>query len=126
MSGGACSAARGAFARAGGFTAAARGALLSFRSRFRTDDLVEVTLLACRRFVFINESEIALVELLKELLPRDWLKRILAGVARKVESQNAYILGRSRAFHMGRFCASLFRPVADCVVLSRYLGKIRH
>src|SRR3954452_9268218 len=108
------------------------GAVLASLRGLAADQLVEIALLAAGGFLLVQQREIGLVELLEELLPRDFLERVMLRVRRIGEldadapgpAAFAVLLAVppvvSRA-HGRRAPAALLGPFADLVVVGRDL-----
>jgi hypothetical protein len=74
--------------------------------------------LASCRFFLVDESQVALIELLKKLIPGDWLETFLSAVAGEIDSEDSNILSGTGPLYVGWGSSALFGPPADFIVVS--------
>src|SRR5690606_10058839 len=86
-------------------------------------ELVEGAEVAVGRSLLIEERELALVELLEELVPLDGLEIlvVLVVVPGERDPQQPDVLALPRSFHVRGLAAALLDPLPDLVVVRRVL-----
>src|SRR6266404_2225436 len=91
------------------------GALFSSRlvRLVAVDQFGKPTGVVVPRFLLVQERNVLLFELVEELLPRYLLKRLFAGIAREVDSQNSRIVAYSCALHRRGLAAAILSPFPD-------------
>jgi len=85
-------------------------------------ELVEVTLLATGSVVLHQQRKVALVELLKPIVPRYFFQRVFAAVPGKIETNHANIVSAAGTAYTGRSGVAFFRPAANLVVVGQWSG----
>jgi hypothetical protein len=85
-----------------------------------TDQLVEIAPLSASRFVLDEESEVALIELLKPLIPRDLFQRIGAAVAREIKAYHADVVLAACTAYTGWLSTAFLRPLLNLVVICQF------
>jgi hypothetical protein len=94
--------------------------------RLTADEFEEPAFLAIAGLFLIQEGEILFVELLEELIPLDFLERVLAAIARKIDTQHARLFLVAGSLHRCRLAAAFFHPFPDNVVVSRGFAFSSH
>lgn len=89
-------------------------------------ELVEIAFFAAGRFVLVDEREIVIVEFLEELIPTDFLKRLIAAtaVAWELQADHPRIPAPAGPLYAGGFAAVLFRPTPDLIMVRRGLREV--
>ncbi|MBA3915744.1 MAG: hypothetical protein H0X25_18200 [Acidobacteriales bacterium] len=72
--------------------------------------------------VLDQQREFLLVELLEPLLPLNLFERLLAGVAREVETDHANVFAAAGSAYGRRLGIPFFRPLANLVVIGQGAG----
>src|SRR5690348_14383155 len=93
-------------------------------TRFAANELVERAVAAVGLVLLVDERQVALVERLEELVPRDRLQR--AGTAREVDTQDARVVLAPGRFDLRRLRVVGFDPAPDLVVVGRRLRRRGH
>src|SRR4051812_28804879 len=93
-------------------------AVLPLLGRVAADDLREQALLV------VEQRQLALLELLEELVPGDLGQRVVLGlrVVREHDADDADVVALVRPLHRRRLAALALGPLADRVVVGRGLG----
>ena len=70
-------------------------------------------------FFLVQKFEFAFIELLKKLVPADFLQRIFTAVPGKIDAQDAVAtLFPGGSLHYRRYAATLLHPGADRIVIA--------
>lgn len=111
---------------------AVRLALGRFCSRFSAasrasfgfaHELEETALFAVLGLVLVKERQVIVLEFLIPFVPGNFFERASAGVARKIDAQDAGAIAfAARQFYRGRLAAAFFGPIANRVEILRAFG----
>src|SRR5579875_1132442 len=92
---------------------AGAAALFGRLGGFAADQFVEVALLAGGGFLFDNQGQPALVELLEPFVPANRLQFLIGTPTGEIEADHADIVGPAGAPHASGLGAAIFGPRAD-------------
>jgi hypothetical protein len=84
---------------------------------FTTDQLVEVAARSACSFILHQQRQIAFIELLEEVVPRDGLQAVFSGIAGEIQAQDANILFSSGATDAAWMRFALFGPFANLIMI---------
>ncbi len=92
---------------------------------FRMNELIEVAFLPVGCLLLIYELEIALVELLEEVIPGDFFELVILPVdgIRKLKAQDTGLLSFFGARNFSRDRSSRLGPLADFIMILGCSGK---
>jgi hypothetical protein len=88
---------------------------------FAVHQFIEITFPSAGRLVLHQQSKILLVKFAEPVVPANLLKRVLATVASKVETNDPDIADAARAFYPCRPGVTLLRPASNFVVIGKWL-----
>jgi hypothetical protein len=85
-----------------------------------TDQLVEIAPLSASRFVLHKQSQVALIELFKPLIPRYFFQRIGPTVAREIKTYHADVVFAACTAYTGWLSTAFLRPLLNLVVICQF------
>jgi hypothetical protein len=89
--------------------------------RFGAHNFVEVAALASGRFLLVQESQVALIEFFKPLVPVNVLQALFTAVTGKVQPEQPDIALVPGALYAGGMRSALLCPAPDLFVILRRL-----